>query len=270
MSDVTAVVLDLDGGAMLADCVASLLRQTTAFAKVLVFDNGSRTPVQARLDAPVDGAIDIIRVEENLGFAGGANAALPHVTTDFVALINNDVVLDDDWLAVVRAAFDDDAKLAAAQTILRRDAATLDGAGIDIRDGTLRQVAHGAPVSARVADAWGVSATATVYRVAALGGTFFDERFFAYYEDVDLCARLVEAGWRLRVIPQVKATHRGSQSASRLGVRARYLRTRNRYLVARRHRGVGRIGALLVEDVKMLVRGRGSLRGIVEGLLGRW
>jgi GT2 family glycosyltransferase len=80
---------------------------------------------------------------------------------------------------------------------------------------------------------------------------------------------LHEAGWRTEVLPVIKATHRGSQSASLLGGGALRLRTRNRYLVARRHRGVGRIRALLWEDVKLLIRGRSSLRGMVEGLIRR-
>ena len=102
------------------------------------------------------------------------------------------------------------------------------------------------PTTPTPAPAWGVSATAALYRREALGDTIFDETLFAYYEDVDLCARLHEAGWRTEVLPVIKATHRGSQSASILGGDALRLRTRNRYLVARRHRGVGRIGALLL------------------------
>jgi len=47
------------------------------------------------------------------------------------------------------------------------------------------------------------------------------------------------------------------------------LRTRNRYWVARLHRGTGRIGALLEEDLKLLLHGRSSVRGIIEGLCSR-
>jgi len=146
--------------------------------------------------------------------------------------------------------------VAAVQTMFRGE----DAAGIDISDGTIRQALQ---------PAWGVSATAALYRRAAVGERPFDPRFFAYYEDVELCARLHESGWRTVVLPVVKATHRGSASASILGKDAQRLRTRNRYFVARLHRGVGRIGALLWEDAKLLVRGRSSLRGIAEGLLTR-
>ncbi|MDQ3281670.1 MAG: hypothetical protein M3Q69_09680, partial [Acidobacteriota bacterium] len=65
------------------------------------------------------------------------------------------------------------------------------------------------------------------------------------------------------------ATHRGSQSAGILGRNALRLRTRNRYFVARMHRGAGRIRALLWEDARLALRGRTSLRGIIEGLCSR-
>lgn len=261
MSDVDVIVLDVDGGAMLAECIASIRAQSVP-SRVVVFDNGSRTPV--RLDD-----VAVHRSETNLGFAGGANAAYQLTSAPYVALVNNDVVLDREWLAYVRDAFERDEKLAAVQTIIRRPDGRIDGAGIDISDGTYRQIGHGYSIGAPLAVAWGVSATATLYRRAALGTHIFDERFFAYYEDVELCARLRRDGWRTAVLPVIKATHRGSHSASILGGDALRLRTRNRYVVARLHRGVGSIGALLFEDATLLLRRRSSLRGIVQGLFGR-
>lgn len=249
------IVLDVDGGAMLDECLASIRAQTIP-ARVILFDNGSRTPT------PNAAA----RSETNLGFAGGANAAFRLVTSPYVALVNNDVVLDPDWLELTRDALDRDEQLAAVQTIIRRPDGRIDGAGIDISDGTFRQIGHGAELGAALAVPWGVSATATLYRVSALQGRLFDERLFAYYEDVELSARLRREGWRTAVLPLVKATHRGSASANVLGKHALRLRTRNRYLVARMHRGVGSIRALLWEDLKLLMRGRSSLRGVLEGL----
>jgi len=236
MSDVAVIVLDVNGGAMLRACLDSIAAQTLPPAEVVVWDNS----------------------ETNLGFTGGNNEAWKRTTTAFVALVNNDVVLDPDWLETVRDAMAED--VAAVQTMFRGEAA----AGIDISDGTIRQL-----VECRTPEPWGVSATAALYRRKAVGDRPFDPRFFAYYEDVELCARLHESGWRTIVLPVVKASHRGSASASVLGRDAQRLRTRNRYFVARLHPGVGRIPALLWEDAKLLVRGRASLRGLIEGLFTR-
>ncbi len=263
MSEVDVIVLDASsGGEMLRACLESIRNQSVAPREVIVFDNGSAPPLR------VDGA-RVIRSETNLGFASGVNEAYRQTKADFIALINNDVVLDRDWLQLVKQILDIDAKVGAVQTIIRRDAHTIDGAGIDISDGTFRQAAHGFPTGSALPAAWGVSATATLYRRAALGDRIFNPRFFAYYEDVELCARLHESGWRTLVLPVVKATHLGSASAPLLGRRAKHLRTRNRYWIARMHRGTGRLSALLTEDLKLLVQGRSSLRGIIEGLCSR-
>lgn len=267
MSDVDVIVVDLDGGEMLQACVASIARQTRAPRRLIVFDNGSRMPVGERVNAGKS-PLSVIRSEVNLGFAGGVNAAYRHTDAPYLALVNNDVVLDDDWLAAVRDALERDEKLAAVQTILRRDSSVIDGAGIDIRDGTFRQIGYGTAIGTPLHSAWGVSATAALYRRAALGDFVFDRRFFAYYEDVELCARLHENGWRTAVLPVDKATHRGSASAPLLGRDALRLRTRNRYWVARLHPGVGKVGELVWEDVKLLMHGRSSLCGLVQGLFG--
>jgi GT2 family glycosyltransferase len=285
MTDVSVIILDIDGGDMLRSCLDSIAAQTLPPREVIVFDNGSKTPVAERIG--FRHGLHLFHSETNLGFAGGNNAAYRHATGGYVALINNDVVLDRDWLATVVAALDADSTVAAVQTILRRDEATIDGAGIDISDGTFRQASHGAKVGSRESGvgvkplsptpdtrhptpAWGgVSATAALYRREAIGQTIFDDTLFAYYEDVDLCARLHESGWRTVVLPVVKATHRGSQSAPILGSDALRIRTRNRYLVARRHPGVGRVSALLLEDLKLALRGRTSIRGMLQGLFTR-
>jgi N-acetylglucosaminyl-diphospho-decaprenol L-rhamnosyltransferase len=259
MSDVDVIVLDATGGGeMLRQCLQSIV----GAREIVVFDNGSRPPIR------IEGA-RVIRSETNIGFAAGVNAAFRETSAPYVALVNNDVVLDRDWMGVTVRELDSDAKMAAVQTIIRRDAKTIDGAGIDISDGTFRQIGHGLPIGSALPQTWGVSATATLYRRAALGDRIFDPRFFAYYEDVELCARLHESGWRTTVLPIDKATHRGSASAAVLGRNAKRLRTRNRYFVARMHPGIGRIPALIAEDLKLMLKGRTSLRGVIEGLCSR-
>jgi GT2 family glycosyltransferase len=264
MNDVDIIVLDLDGGTMLEDCLASLRAQTVP-ARLIVVDNGSSLPVRDRL-AHIEAVI--IRADRNLGFAGGANLGLRQSDAEYVALVNNDVVLDPDWLRELRGALDRDPQLGAVQSIIRRPDGRIDGAGIDVSDGTFRQIGYGEVVGAPLAVPWGVSATATLYRRAAIGDRFFSEQLFAYYEDVELSARLRAAGWRIAVLPIVLATHQGSQSATRLGGDAVRLRTRNRYLVARAHRGAGRLHSLLWEDFKLSFRRRTSLRGVLQGLFG--
>lgn len=276
-SDVDVIVLDLDGGAMLEECLASIERQAVVPSRVIVWDNGSREPVAARLGNR--GGLEILRSGTNLGFAGGANAAMREVSAPFVALVNNDVVLEPRWLDALLGEMSTNDRLGGVQCVVLRPDGLVDGAGVDISDGTIRQRGHGGRVDELSGTAWGVSATAALFRVEALrevarGDEVFDERLFAYYEDVELCARLQGAGYELRVLPETLATHRGSFSAEMLGGDALRLRVRNRWLVHRMHPGIGRTLALLAEDVRNLSRAivRGHLgealiriRGMTEG-----
>src|SRR4029077_9206129 len=99
MTDVSVMILDVDGGDMLRACLDSVAAQTLPPREVIVFDNGSRIPAAERV--AFRPGLHVFRSETNLGFAGGNNEAYRHVTGAYVALINNDVVLDRDWLATV-------------------------------------------------------------------------------------------------------------------------------------------------------------------------
>lgn len=277
MSDVEAVVLDLDGGEALERCLDSLRSQTLVPRRILVVDNGSRIPVSARLAESDRSLMEILRCDRNLGFTGGINRAMRSVRAPFVAWINNDVELDLRWLETLRQLFTERVELAAAQSIVSRRAGSVDGAGISIEGGRFRQVFHGTSLDRLPSSipAWGVSATAALFRVAALrevarGDEILDSRFFAYYEDVELSARLRRAGWALAVHPEALARHEGSMSADRLGSRATYLRTRNRYWVTRLHPGIGRRIDLLQEDLRRMARlvARGAVRDAATMLAG--
>lgn len=261
MSDIELIILDVDGGDMLLHCLGSLSRQRLLPRRVIVWDNGSKILASERVKRPFPFELAIQRSETNLGFTGGINAAMHEVTAPFVAWVNNDVVLDGEWLEQLRARFEDDDRLAAVQSIIRRDSRTIDGAGITISDGTFRQLYYGEPLERThdLTPAWGVSATASLYRTDALrevstNGAILHPRFVAYYEDVELNARLHAAGWNTAIVPIALAVHRGSMSAGALGNSAERFRIRNRYFVARLHPGVGRRGALLREDAKQIGR----------------
>ena len=80
------------------------------------------------------------------------------------------------------------------------------------------------------------------------------------------------------LVPEALAMRRGSPSASRMGRAGLRMRVRNRYLVARTHRGIGKVSALINEDLSLagrdMLAGNFSyslhrLRGIVEGLTRR-
>lgn len=254
------IVLDLDGGDMLESCLRSIVDQKEKPTRIIVFDNGSAIPVSSRLPRSRINDVHILRSEENLGFTGGINAAMTHVTADYVGWINNDVVLDPCWLGRLRRVMDVEERVAAVQPIIMSDAQYIDGAGISKETGRFEQLGHGMRLDGyRAREAWGVSGTASMFRVSALndvgiGGHVLHPAFFAYYEDVELSARLRDRGWHCAVVAEPLANHRGSATASRIQGLAMHLRVRNRYFVRRLHPDVGRFASLLAEDFRAIVK----------------
>lgn len=275
-ADVTLCVLDLDGGEMLERCLASLGLQTTPPVRVIVIDNGSKLPVRERVSASAN--LEVVRLERNRGFAAGANQAWTRAATELVAFINNDVTLHPRWIECVSRAFEDE-RIAAAQSVVLRPDGMVDSAGIEIRRGGFVQASHGEPppLAGRVVETWGVAGTAAMFRRSVVGDIPFNERLFAWYEDVDLAARLRAAGWRAALVTDPLATHIGSATASALPMNGLPLRVRNRYLVSRSRR-IGRVGSLLREDALRFARSLGRLQlgaavaiawGVVSGITGR-
>ena len=285
-ADVDLIVLDWDGGDSLLDCLHSIDIQSHPPSRVIIFDNGSRLPVYQRLPRDLLKIPYVLqRSDTNLGFTGGINRAMTEVRAPFVAWVNNDVALSEKWLEKLLPAVSSEGKIAGVQSIILRDKTTIDGAGISIDNGVFQQIGHGQKLGKlrQVTQPWGISATAALFRTHALEevaiqGAILRPDLFAYYEDVELCARLRAKGWKFKLVPEALAMHQGSQSAGRLGRAGFRMRTRNRYLVARAHPGVGKVSALVNEDVtyavQALVGGHPKfsidrLRGAFEGLTRR-
>lgn len=162
------------------------------------------------------------------GFATANNLALAHCRGPWVALVNDDVLLDAGWCDAVLRCLRERPAAAAVQGVQRRMDAeqTLDGWGIGWnRYWQAVQLGHGEPVERAPTAArqiFGASATAAVYRRAALqevalaDGGMFDARLFAYYEDVHLAIRLRAAGFEAWMTPDATARHGGSTSGHQL------------------------------------------------------
>lgn len=229
---VSVVVPNWNGRRWLSRCLASLADQTRGPAEVIVVDNGSS-----------DGSLDYLRGQEprvrvlalatNAGFAHAANRGLEAAASEFVALINTDVVLASDWvarMAAVLGAHPGAACGACKMLSLADPTRVYDAGDVLRRDGVCEQRGRRARDDGRFdepGEIFGACAGAAIYRrsaVLAAGG--FDERYFAYLEDVDLSLRLRLAGWTCRYEPAV-ALHAGEGSSSQLPGGHAALVTRN-------------------------------------------
>jgi hypothetical protein len=215
------VVPNWDGLEWLPGCLDSLAAQTLAPSEVVVVDNGS-TDGSLELLAGRGDDVRVLELGRNTGFAFAANRGVEAVDADLVALVNTDVVLEPDWLERMSRALAEHPRAASAackMVDLREPHVLYDAGDFLRRDGACEQRGRFERDRGRFdapGDAFSACAGAALYRrdaFLAAGG--FDERFFAYLEDVDLGLRLRLAGWGCRYEPAV-ARHAGGGTSGRL------------------------------------------------------
>lgn len=257
-SRVTAVVPTLGRSPWLVPCLEALRREGV---EIVVVDQG---------ETPLDLPERVIRPGKNLGFAAANNLGIAASSREYVATVNDDAVVEPGWTARLVEALDRHPKAAAAQGINISMDGLVDGCGIEWnRWGQAVQIGHGEPPSqGEPREVWGVSATAAVYRRAALGEMPFDPRLISYYEDVELAGRLRADGWTALLVPDARARHAGSATGGTMSRERWRLVYGNRWLVARGQP----LWRMAVRDLVDLARalGRGDLSraaGIPSGWL---
>lgn len=233
------MVPNWNGAQWLVGCLDSVHRQTRRPEQTLVVDNGSSDGSLELIGGRYPD-VEVLALQCNRGFAHAANLGIAHCDADAVALVNTDVQLADDWLARTAAALEADPGLGSIATKMvdMRDPRLLYSAGDVLRrDGVCEQRGRFSVDDGRydcAGDVFAACAGAGLYRrsaVLAVGG--FDERFFAYLEDVDLGLRLQLAGWRCAYEPAV-ARHAGGGSSWQLQRSPEALVERNTLLMAAR------------------------------------
>lgn len=229
-------------------CVESLRRTGyTNFEAVVVNNDRSRPPELPR-------ATRLIQNPENAGFARACNQGVAASTGDLVVFINPDTVVQEDFFERVESFFEEAPRCGVAgpkvldvegnlQLSARREVTFI--SGLLGRTSTLTRLfpkstlvksqfptvtdqTHPAPVD------WVSGACMAVRRrtLQEIGG--FDERFFMYFEDADLCRRVREAGWLVYYVPEIEVVHQtGGSSHSK--PRAVWLLHKSAFLYHRKH-----------------------------------
>lgn len=216
---VAAIVVDYDSGEHLGTCVRSLL--TDGASEVVVVENGSPGPARRVLAGL---AVTFVDVAGNLGYGAGANRGVAaSEDSSYVLVCNPDVTVRPGALAALVGALEDHRSWALVgprildpdgtpYPSVRRFPSVTDAAGHAL----LALFKPDNRFSARYHDSVGdvarevdwVSGACLCARRQAfeeLGG--FDEDYFMFAEDMDLCFRAHEAGWGVGVAPDATVTH---------------------------------------------------------------
>jgi GT2 family glycosyltransferase len=215
-SALTAVVLSYDGRALLEIVLPSLAAQRIEGLRMVVVDNGSSDDTVAWLREHWP-QVGVVSLPENVGVTAALNVCLDAADTEFVALLNNDLELDPDCLALLVEELREHPRAgsAAAKLLDFHDRGVIDGAGDRfIWQGLPSRRGHGEPDRGQYDDSravFGACGAVAVYRRGALDAVGrFDESFFAFYEDSDWSFRAQLAGWDCRYVPEATAYHMGS------------------------------------------------------------
>ena len=232
---VTVILVNYKGADDTITCLTGLgeLDWPADRLELVVVDNDSGDGSAERIRAAVPHA-HVVESGGNLGFAGGCNLGVSHARGEVVAFLNNDARPHREWVAAAMATLRADHEVGAvASKVL-----DWDGKLVDFVDGSMTWWGGGYKREAEHVDApgydvakdvlFGTGAAMFVRRdlFHELGG--FDERFFMFYEDVDLGWRLNLAGHRFRYVPQSLAYHRHHATMNKFGsYREAYLLERN-------------------------------------------
>jgi N-acetylglucosaminyl-diphospho-decaprenol L-rhamnosyltransferase len=222
-SPCAAVVVDFDSGEFLAECVSSL--RDEGVEELVVVENGRPEPARATLASAGLADTPLLFTGRNLGYGGGANRGLAAIgRAEYVLVANPDLVVHPGALAPLARALDEHPGWAVVgPRILTPEGApypsarvfptplvaaghALLGALFPHNSFTRRYRTPDLQERPREVD-W-VSGACFLGRRAALeavGG--FDEAYFMFGEDMDLCWRLARAGWRIGFEPAALVTH---------------------------------------------------------------
>ena len=239
------VILGWNGKKFLEQFLPSVIKNTsTDLCEIIVADNCST-------DGSVDfvkenfPAIHIIQNPRNGGYAGGYNDALKQVNAEYYVLLNQDIEVTPNWVEAVITEMDKDKNIAAAQPKLRafnqRDHFEYAGASggfvdrfgysfcrgrifdtIEKDDGQYDDVkeifwASGACLFIRSEIYWKAGA--------------LDEDFFAHQEEIDLCWRIKNLGYKIICMPRSMVYHVGGGSLPQGNPRKTYLNFRNNLMM---------------------------------------
>ena len=259
MAELSVILVNYNGRRFLEPCLESLINESLLIPLEIIFvDNASRDG-SADFVERFFSSVTVIRNGKNAGFSRANNRGFAFSGADLVLFLNTDTVVEPgvlkkmvDWmkahpdagaLGPVLYGSDDryQVSFGGRRTLLS-----------EILGKTLLNGRHRRKI-ARMArrrkskrkkiprvirskeTVWLSGAALLVRREAFAEAGGFDENYFLYFEDIDLCYRIREEGWKVKVLPRVRIFHEGGASTAALSLRSRYYYRQSQLYFYRKH-----------------------------------
>ncbi|MGL4450816.1 MAG: glycosyltransferase family 2 protein [Sarcina sp.] len=244
------VIANWNGENLIGKCLESFKKQTFKEFKIYIIDNGSKDKSVELIEKYKDSMpLKLIKLNKNEGFAKANNIGIAQAIKDnatHILTINNDTEIEEFALENLNIAIKKDFKSIYQLVMINYyDRNKCDAAGI-CWDKTLlpKQIGYKEDITyilEREIKLMGACAGAAVYPVEALNNIklkeneYFDNNFFAYYEDVDLAIRLFNAGYKTKILKKSIVYHVHSATGKRSNGFKEYYLYRNMFLYTKRN-----------------------------------
>jgi GT2 family glycosyltransferase len=212
---VSVIILNFNGINFLKACLESVLAQSFSDFEIIFVDNGS-----------VDGSLNFVKNEfrderikcystgENTGFAGGNNFGLKYAQGEYIVLLNNDTLVENDWLKYLYETIISDENIGAVQSLVKTEGVS---EKYYLKNGTLNLLGHNIMEVfdidengiGEIFQLNGCSLIISRDLINKLGGLFPDE-YFAYAEDSYLSFKIKFAGYKILHTSRSVVKHLGS------------------------------------------------------------
>jgi hypothetical protein len=240
------VILNWNGFKDTSELLESLSKITHTNHKITVVDNNSSPGEVEKIESAYGDKLHVIRCKENLGFSGGNNVGIKYSLeekSDYILLLNNDTTVQPDFLEILVNKFETENQ---AGIIAPR---------INYYDEPKKIWSEGGKISRirgsgfAYSDKLEADVDTTDKSVTFVSGCcmlvkpevflkvgLFDENYFLYTEDTDLCLRTMKSGYKIFVAPESKIFHKiNSSTKKNYSSLPLYYATRNRLYFAKKN-----------------------------------
>lgn len=293
MQKVSIVTLNFNSEEETHNCIASLqkMKHEKIEMEIIVVDNASQELFALKKE---EKAV-VIRSEVNLGFTGGNNLGINYATNhgcDYILLLNNDTIVDENLLNELVSTLESDQRIGLLcpkiyfakgheyhkKRYKKKEMGNViwfAGGGIDWQNGVsfhkgMDEVDRGQyDKKEEISFSSGCCMLIKKSLIEQIG--MFDDVYYLYYEDADLCLRIQKAGYKIVYEPKGKLWHLNAASSGTGSELHDYYLTRNKIIFNLKYAGLKTKMAILKEALRLFFKGRKwQRRGVIDFFLLRF
>ena len=211
---ISVIIPNFNGAEFLPALFSNLKKAILPEFEIIFIDNGS-TDNSVFLVKKLYPKVKVIKNKSNLGFGTAVNQGIKAAGYAYVCLLNNDVILKNNWFKYMIASVKKHPDIACfCGTVLNKNGTSVESMGIDFdwSGKCLQLKSHPAGL------VWGSSAAVVIYQqkiLSSIGN--FDPHYFAYLEDVDVAFRLQQKNYQTLLVPRAIAYHLGGGTSDKMG-----------------------------------------------------